>query len=332
MNRHFKQSLLSPLLVLGVSLVLAAPAFAQSAGASASLQVKFGLTPHWTTIVGTHVDELPVGERQDYDMFRYGGTYYVYNNNRWYTSTSDRGAFTAVDDRTVPTEFSTIPRDHWRNYPQGWEGRADQPTPGVSATMHVNVGDMPHWASIQGSRIEELPAAERPNYDLFRIDGTYYVYNNDKWYMSSVGTGDYTAMDDRSVPSEFAAIPREHWRNYPAGWRDGHDQGSDAMSASLQVDIGNAPRWAGVHGTRVKEVRGGNRPAYDLFRYDGNYYAYSNARWYTSNRGSGAFAVIDANTVPTELSKIPRSHWRNYPPSWVNANGTDRADRGGRAD
>ena len=124
-NRRTKHPLL-PLLVVGITLAMAVSAQAQnrqyqgSGGTSASLQITFGTTPHWTSVRGTRVSVIRQSERPDYDMFRYGGRYYAYQNNRWYMSRRSRGQFNSIDDRYVPTELSRVPRDHWRNYPSGW--------------------------------------------------------------------------------------------------------------------------------------------------------------------------------------------------------------------
>ena len=122
MIRRTTKHLLLPLLALSMTLALAATAQAQgSSGVSASLQVNFGSTPHWTSVRGTRVQVIRQGEqRPDYDMFRYGGSYYAYNNNHWYKSRRARGQYTMIDDRFVPREFSRVPRNHWHNYPSGW--------------------------------------------------------------------------------------------------------------------------------------------------------------------------------------------------------------------
>jgi hypothetical protein len=119
--------LVLPLAALGITLALAATAQAQnrqyqgSGGTSASLQITFGSTPHWTAIAGTRVREIRQAERPDYDMFRYGNNYYVYNNNRWYMSRRVRGNFAYIEDRRVPSELTRVPQNHWRNYPMGWK-------------------------------------------------------------------------------------------------------------------------------------------------------------------------------------------------------------------
>jgi hypothetical protein len=59
---------------------------------------------------------------------------------------------------------------------------------------------------------------------------------------------------------------------------------------------------------------------YDVFRYGGSYYAYDNNRWYSSDRESGEFVAMDVRSVPSELSRVPREHWRNYPTTWQDQN------------
>jgi hypothetical protein len=211
---------------LSVALVLAASAQAMgrqeqgSGNPTVSLQVNFGTTPHWVGVEGTSVQVIREGERPGYDMFRYGSYYYVYNNNRWYRSTQWRGRFILVDDRSIPSEFRRVPRNHWHSYPSAWEGPNDQGPGGTSAYLQVNFGTTPRWAGVQGTRVEEIPMAQRPGYDVFRYGGSYYAYNNNRWYSSSRETGNFAAIDDRSVPSDLRSVPREHWRNYPSAWQN----------------------------------------------------------------------------------------------------------------
>jgi len=129
MSIRFTRHLLLPLLALAVTCAAVAPARAQyqhnpnSSGTSATLTINFGTSPHWTTIRGTNVRTIRQSERPDYDIYRYGGRYYVYQNDHWYMSRRGYGQFTMIDERYVPAEFSRVPRAHWRNYPQGWMDR-----------------------------------------------------------------------------------------------------------------------------------------------------------------------------------------------------------------
>ena len=218
-----KKHLLLPLLALSMALAPVAPAHAD--GPAVSLQISFGNSPHWDNIHGTSVREIRQGERGDYDMFRYGRNYYTYNstNDRWYISRHYKGRFRLIDERSVPSQFHRIPRDHWTNYPSSWEDRGAQGSGGTSASFQVTFGTTPRWAGINGTRVEEVYGDDRPSYDVFRYGGSYYAYDNDRWYSSRNESGRFTMIDTRAVPDELSRVPRDHWRNYPPAWgnRDG---------------------------------------------------------------------------------------------------------------
>jgi hypothetical protein len=101
----------------------------RSDGGSGTLRIDFGSTPHWANISGTRVETVPMSERRDYDVFRYGDTYYAYSSNRWYSSPRERGDFTVIDDRAVPSELSRVPRDQWHSYPATWQDANPNGTP-----------------------------------------------------------------------------------------------------------------------------------------------------------------------------------------------------------
>ncbi|HEY6194025.1 MAG TPA: hypothetical protein VI504_03200 [Candidatus Eisenbacteria bacterium] len=98
---------------------------------------------------------------------------------------------------------------------------------GVSASLQINLGSRPRWGSIRGTRVREIRSAERPDYDVYLCGGTYYAYDNDRWYSSRSGRGEFVLIDERFVPLEFSRIPREHWRHYPSAWmeKNHHDNG-----------------------------------------------------------------------------------------------------------
>lgn len=110
--------------------------------------------------------------------------------------------------------------------------------------------------------------------------------------------------------------------------QSGYGQRSNTtVSGSLQVRFGTTPRWVDVSGTRVQEIRQEDRPDYDMFRYDNRYYAYNNNRWYMSNQPDGSFDYMDSQSVPVELQKVPREHWRTYPSDWQDRDHGDWQDR-----
>jgi hypothetical protein len=78
-----------PMIAISLTFGSAAVVHAQDA----SLSVTFGHSPHWVGVRGTRVREIRTSDRPDYDMFSYGGSYYAYNNNHWYSSRRSRGNF-----------------------------------------------------------------------------------------------------------------------------------------------------------------------------------------------------------------------------------------------
>jgi len=133
-NRQLKRSLL----VLSMTVALAATAQAQggydqgrydrrsNSNVGGSIQITFGSQPRWVAVPGTRVREVRLAQAPDYDMFRYGGVYYVYSNDQWYMSRRPQGRFFLIDDSQVPRELYIIPRDHWRHYPPAWGNRYDR--------------------------------------------------------------------------------------------------------------------------------------------------------------------------------------------------------------
>ena len=197
---------------------------------------------------------------------------------------------------------------------------------GTSARLEISFGTQPHWVAVPGTRVRSISQRDRTSYDMFRYDRYYYAYNHDngRWYRSRNWRGQFILIDDRYVPSDLRRVPRNRWRNYPSAWEDDRYQGSGryqdqgSTSGVLRITFGSAPRWMNVQGTRVDEISMSERPRYDVFRYGGSYYAYDNNRWYSSSRESGDFTALDERAVPSELSRVPREHWRSYPTTWQN--------------
>jgi len=130
MNRSSKSHLLLPLLALCVAFAVA-PAIPAHGATSASLQISFGSAPHWTNAGVTGVRRIHDGEGPGYDMFTYGGNYYAYNNDQWYRSHTARGRYAPIDRRSVPSAFSSVPRNHWRHYPTSWSAQGNNARPGA---------------------------------------------------------------------------------------------------------------------------------------------------------------------------------------------------------
>ena len=210
-----------------------------------------------------------------------------------------------------------------------------------SASLQINFGSQPHWTSVTGTQVQVIRQDERPDYDMFHYNNRYYVYRDNRWYQSDQWRGSFNYVDTRSVPVELSRVPRDNWRSYPTEWqgqngydrndnrsdynrndnrsdynRNDYNRTSGGTDATLQVTFGSRPRWGSVSGTRVMVLRSRQRPDYDVFRYGNSYYAYSNDRWYMSDRWDGTYRYVDDGSLPRELRRVPRNHWRHYPQGW----------------
>lgn len=55
----------------------------------------------------------------DYDFFRYGVYWFIWNDGYWYRSRSYRGPFHVVETRYVPAAIWKVPNRHWKHHPHG---------------------------------------------------------------------------------------------------------------------------------------------------------------------------------------------------------------------
>jgi hypothetical protein len=92
--------------------------------------VSFKAAPHWTLIPGTpRIYQIRAKERPtDYDLFRFGPNYYVYQNNNWYRATQTEGPYALIGADEVPPKFRTIRQRYWVSYPAGWKYVKSTPT------------------------------------------------------------------------------------------------------------------------------------------------------------------------------------------------------------
>ena len=116
----------STLLLMG----LAASAQAEVSGrASLGLGIDIGNAPPppvvvyreepRVTLIPSSTVYVVSDNRADYDIFRYGVNWYIYNDGYWYRSRNHRGPFRVVEVRYVPRAILTVPARHWKHHPHG---------------------------------------------------------------------------------------------------------------------------------------------------------------------------------------------------------------------
>jgi len=98
------------------------------AGTSIGWSVTIGNAPPPPTIVFQREPRLIVvpgstvyvlEDDCDYDVFRYGVFWYVFNDGYWYRARTYRGPFSSVHARYVPSAISNVPAKYWRRHPHG---------------------------------------------------------------------------------------------------------------------------------------------------------------------------------------------------------------------
>jgi hypothetical protein len=82
------------------------------------------------------VDDPGIG---NYDCFRYGGYYWLFNDGYWYRSRSWRGGFVVIQPRYVPSSFYRVAPTRWKHHPTGPPGH-NMMRPGATPPGHAQMG------------------------------------------------------------------------------------------------------------------------------------------------------------------------------------------------
>jgi hypothetical protein len=81
-------------------------------------QIVYHDVPRTEIIPNTSV-YVVLGDRHDYDYFRYGVYWYIYRGDHWYRARRFNGPFTVCDAKYVPHAIINVPQRYWRNHPHG---------------------------------------------------------------------------------------------------------------------------------------------------------------------------------------------------------------------
>ena len=166
-------------------------------------------------------------------------------------------------------------------------------------------------------------AAYDADCDIFQYSGEWYAYTGGYWYSAREYDGPYVAIEVSSVPRRIFDVPDRHWRNNSRPDysnrryrnRDTDDWRSTSSVPRIRVAWMSRPTFAvTVHGVSVVASSAYDAD-YDIFRYSGNWYAYTGGSWYRASDHDGTYVLIQTSSVPKRIFDVPDRHWRHSPPN-----------------
>jgi hypothetical protein len=87
--------------------------------APAAPRIVLRTAPRWRMVPNTRI-YVATNTSTEYDLFRVGNAYYLYDDGYWYRGTRLNGAFVVTSEDRVPREFIRVPRSQWRHGPPEW--------------------------------------------------------------------------------------------------------------------------------------------------------------------------------------------------------------------
>ena len=101
-------------------------------------------------------------------------------------------------------------------------------------------------------------------------------------------------------------------------WAQDPNYSTQRTSAPLPptVTFRGQPAWVKVPGTTVSVIQQDQRPTYDMFAFDNQYYIYNEGYWYRSDMANGPYVSLELNAIPPEFRQVPRETWVTYPADW----------------
>jgi hypothetical protein len=102
------------LMLIGAPRIASAADVHVSIGIPAPPAVVFHTEPEVTVVPHSRVYYVP--SATDYDMYRYGGYWYVNRGGYWYRSTAYDGPFAYVEYNRLPHQIVVVP-SHYRHHP-----------------------------------------------------------------------------------------------------------------------------------------------------------------------------------------------------------------------
>lgn len=273
--------------------------------------------PHWQWDPDDQV-YVTSDPNLDYDMFRSGQWYYVYNDGYWYRASNWSGPYSVINQDQVPRSFFYLSENRytWRSrrptlssndaygrYDSNSRyGRSsDRDYDDRRETSGPVIQSPPRWRWVPEQHVYVAVNPDR-NYDMFRSGDWYYVYQDGSWYRGTRWSGPFTFARDNSVPYEVIQVSRSY------GSYDRNERYGQTDSYVQVPVIRRRPHWHWMADQRVF-VNTDNDRDYDMYRVGSWYYVTSNGAWFRARRWDGPYEMIQTRMVPQPVFSVTSNPW-----------------------
>ena len=266
------------------------------------------------------VEEAPLefGLNTNWDVFRdpESGTHYLLYRDGWLESPDLKaGPWTPM--KKAPKALKKLPKE-------GAWGRVSKTVPGkkLESAPRVFVSDRPaELIQTKGRPVFEaipptkLAVVSNSQNTLFFLssEGAFYFLAAGRWFRAKDLAGPWTAAT-ASLPSDFAAIPRNHPKADVLASVPGTQEAEDAIfvasiprtgvvdrvQATVTVTYDGEPKFEPIETTGVSYAV--NTPN-DVFQVGSRFYCCFQGVWFSAASPTGPWSVADS--VPKEIYSIP---------------------------
>ena len=257
----------------------------------------------------------------NWDLFSFNeDSWYLLNADQWLRSSGAELSVNWQPVNRLPADFERLPADgNWgRVADQVQPANVSRSLPEVILTQRpaelIALDGEPAWEPIGTTGIAYAKNTVSP---LFQYRDSYYFAVSGRWFTARVLDGPWAGVTPTALPAAFADIPADH----PRGTVRASIPGTpETRLAALEAQI---PRKATVKRDAGKKiavafdgepvfepieetgVSRATNAAFDILKFEDEYYLCYNAVWYLSSQPDGPWQVADV--IPAAIYSIPPS-------------------------
>ena len=271
----------------------------------------FTVEPQMSVIPDSRV--YYIRDRSDYDMYRYGSTWYVADQGNWYRSDSWHGPFLAVSFTSVPHDIAVVPADYRHSWmvSSAYTRGNDEKAPHHYANREFH--HKPHMGRIPDTDV--YYDREATDYDLYRYHHHYYLVDDGFWFRANSWMGPFAQVKMHHVPGEVLSIPVQFRHDWVAttSMRE-PEENTAVINTNAYWQSGRTftvhPRMVVVPDTDIESIQ--DTGDYDLYHYGSEWYLADNGAWYHAGSWAGPFVSISVGNVPLDVRSVPSQYRHNW--------------------